>query len=162
MTETRGTTELRKAGIDHRLMAYAYDGGGAAAERAAAALDVPPERMFKSLVARAGDELVFALLPATSELSLKKLAAAAAAKQARMAAPTDAERATGYQIGGISPLGSKRRLRVFLDTSALGHDRICLNAGGRGAIVEVATDQLITLIDAATVDLAAAAGARYE
>jgi Cys-tRNA(Pro)/Cys-tRNA(Cys) deacylase len=162
MAETRGTTELRKAGIEHRLMAYAYAGGGAAAERAADALDVPPERMFKSLVARAGDELVFALLPATSELSLKKLAAAAAAKQARMAAPTDAERATGYQIGGISPLGSKRRLRVFLDTSALGHDRICLNAGGRGAIVEVATDQLITLIDAATVDLAAAAGAGYE
>ncbi|MDX6548442.1 MAG: Cys-tRNA(Pro)/Cys-tRNA(Cys) deacylase [Gaiellales bacterium] len=157
MAETRGTTELRKAGIDHRLMAYPYaGGGGAAAERAAEALDVSPARMFKSLVARAGDDLVFALLPATSELSLKKLAAAAGAKQARMAGPRDAERATGYQIGGISPLGSKRRLRVFLDASALDHDRICLNAGGRGAIVEVATGRLIAVIDAATVDLAAA------
>jgi len=73
MAETRGTTELRRAGIDHRLMAYAYAGGGAA-ERAAEALDVAPERMFKSLVARAGDDLVFALLPATSELSLSSRA----------------------------------------------------------------------------------------
>jgi Cys-tRNA(Pro)/Cys-tRNA(Cys) deacylase len=163
MAETRGTTELRRAGIDHRLMAYAYAGGGGAAEHAAEALDVPPERMFKSLVARAGDDLVFALLPATSELSLKKLATAAGAKQARMAEPRDAERATGYQIGGISPLGSKRRLRVFLDASALGHDRICLNAGGRGAIVDVATGQLIALVDAVAVDLAAVpAGAGHE
>lgn len=163
MAETRGTTELRGAGIDHRLMTYAYAGGGGAAEYAAEALDVPPERMFKSLVARAGDDLVFALLPATSELSLKKLATAAGAKQARMAEPRDAERATGYQIGGISPLGSKRRLRVFLDASALDHDRICLNAGGRGAIVDVATGQLIALVDAVAVDLAAVpAGAGHE
>jgi Cys-tRNA(Pro)/Cys-tRNA(Cys) deacylase len=163
MAETRGTTELRRAGIDHRLMTYVYAGGSGAAELAAEALDVPPERMFKSLVARAGDDLVFALLPATSELSLKKLATAAGAKQARMAEPRDAERATGYQIGGISPLGSKRRLRVFLDASALDHDRICLNAGGRGAIVDVATGQLIALVDAVAVDLAAVpAGAGHE
>ena len=95
--------------------------------------------MFKSLVARADEELVFALLPATSELSLKKLAAAAGAKHAQMAPPRDAERATGYQLGGISPLGSRRPLRVFVDESALGFERICLNAGGRGKIVELAT-----------------------
>ena len=133
MAETRGTTELRRAGVEHRLMAYAYAGGGGTAEQAAEALGVEPERMFKSLVAAAGDELVFALVPAGGELSLKKLAASAGTKQARMAAPRDAERVTGYQLGGISPLGSRRRLRVFLDASALGHERICLNAGGRGA-----------------------------
>jgi Cys-tRNA(Pro)/Cys-tRNA(Cys) deacylase len=155
MAETRGTTELRRAGVEHRLMAYAYAGGGGAAEQAAAALGVEPERMFKSLVAAAGDELVFALVPASSELSLKKLAASAGAKQARMADPRDAERATGYQLGGISPLGSRRRLRVFLDASAHGYERICLNAGGRGVIVEVDTAALVPLVDAASADLQA-------
>jgi Cys-tRNA(Pro)/Cys-tRNA(Cys) deacylase len=155
MAETRGTTELRRAGIEHRVMTYAYAGGGAAAERAADALGVEPERMFKSLVAAAGDELVFALVPATTELSLKRLAATAGAKQARMAEPHDAERVTGYQLGGISPLGSRRRMRVFLDASALAHERICLNAGGRGAIVEVGTAALIALVDAVTADLQA-------
>jgi Cys-tRNA(Pro)/Cys-tRNA(Cys) deacylase len=155
MAETRGTTELRRAGIEHRLMAYAYTGGGGAAEHAAEKLGVEPERMFKSLVAAAGDELVFALVPASGELSLKKLAASAGTKQARMAEPRDAERATGYQVGGISPLGSRRRLRVFLDASALGHERICLNAGGRGAIVELETATLVPLVDAVSADLQA-------
>jgi Cys-tRNA(Pro)/Cys-tRNA(Cys) deacylase len=155
MAETRGTTELRRAGIEHRLMTYAYAGGGSTAERAADALGVEPERMFKSLVAAAGDEPVFALVPATAELSLKRLAASAGAKQARMAEPRDAERVTGYQLGGISPLGSRRRMRVFLDASARAHERICLNAGGRGAIVEVEPAALIALLDAVIADLQA-------
>jgi Cys-tRNA(Pro)/Cys-tRNA(Cys) deacylase len=111
--------------------------------------------MYKSLVARAGDELVFALVPATSELSLKKLATAAGAKHAAMADPRDAERATGYQVGGISPLGSRRALRVFLDAGAERVERICLNAGNRGHIVEVATADLIALTAAEVRDLCA-------
>jgi Cys-tRNA(Pro)/Cys-tRNA(Cys) deacylase len=111
--------------------------------------------MFKSLVARAGDELVFALLPATAELSLKKLAAAAGVKHAEMADPRDAERATGYQVGGMSPLGSRRRMRVYLDQSGEAFERICLNAGGRGQIVEVPTAKLVELVGATLVDLAA-------
>jgi Cys-tRNA(Pro)/Cys-tRNA(Cys) deacylase len=112
--------------------------------------------MFKSLVARAGGELVFALVPATSELSLKKLAAAAGVKHAEMAEPRAAERATGYQVGGMSPLGSRKRLPVFIDESGREFDRICLNAGGRGQIVEVGTLELVELVDARLVDLAAA------
>jgi Cys-tRNA(Pro)/Cys-tRNA(Cys) deacylase len=112
--------------------------------------------MFKSLVVRAGEELVFALLPATSELSLKKLASAACAKHAQMAPPKDAERATGYQVGGISPLGSRKPLRVFIDESALGFDQVCLNAGGRGQIVEVPTSALVDLTSATATDLQAA------
>ena len=155
MAETRGTTELRRAGIDHRLMAYAYGGAGSTAERAAKALGVEPERMFKSLVAVAGEEPVFALVPASGELSLKKLAGTAGAKQARMAEQRDAERATGYQVGGISPLGSRRRLRVFIDASALEHQRICLNAGGRGVIVELETAAIVALVEAVVADLQA-------
>ena len=155
MAETRGTSQLRRAKVEHRLHEYAYSGQGPAAGEAAEQLGIEPERMFKSLVAAAGDELVFALLPATAELSLKKLASAAGAKSARMAQPKDAERATGYQVGGISPLGSRRPLRAFLDSSALGFDRVFLNAGGRGKIVELATTDLLAQTGAEPVDLRA-------
>src|SRR5207247_7481226 len=141
MTETRGTTELRRAGVAHRLLRYGYRNGGGA-EQAADDLGVERERMFKSLVARAGDGLVFALVPATTELSLKKLAAAAGVKHAAMADPREAERATGYQVGGISPLGSRRRLPVFLDVGASRFGQVYLNAGGRGHIVELGTADL--------------------
>jgi Cys-tRNA(Pro)/Cys-tRNA(Cys) deacylase len=137
-------------------MRYTYraDGG---AEQAAADLGVEPQRMFKSLVAKAGTELVFALVAADSELSLKKLAAAAGAKHAEMAPPREAERATGYQVGGISPLGSRKRLRVFLDAGAERYERVCLNAGNRGHIMEVSTADLVRLTEATVVDLAAEA-----
>ena len=156
MSETRGTTALRRAGIEHRLMRYDYDAHGGALQ-AAAELDVEPTRMFKSLVARAGDELVFALVAADAVLSPKKLAAAAGAKHASMAEARDAERATGYQVGGMSPLGSRKQLRVFLDASAEAFPRICLNAGNRGHIVEVATADLVQLTGATVVDLRAVA-----
>ena len=146
MAETRGTTELRRAGVEHTLMRYAYRHGGGA-EQAADDLGVEPARMFKSLVARAGDDLVFALVPATSELSLKK--------HAEMADPREAERATGYQVGGMSPLGSRKRLPVYLDESGGEFERICLNAGGRGQIVELGTLELVELVGAQLVDLAA-------
>jgi Cys-tRNA(Pro)/Cys-tRNA(Cys) deacylase len=137
-------------------MTYAYRHGGGA-EQAADDLGVERARMFKSLVARAGGELVFALVPATAELSLKKLAAASGVKHAEMADPRDAERATGYQVGGMSPLGSRRRLPVFLDESSRAFERICLNAGGRGQIVELGTSELVELVGARLADLATAA-----
>jgi Cys-tRNA(Pro)/Cys-tRNA(Cys) deacylase len=147
---------LRKAGVEHRLLRYDYRSEGGA-EQAAADLGVAPERMYKSMVAAAGDELVFALVPADSWLSLKKLAAAAGAKHAAMAQPRDAERVTGYQVGGISPLGSRKTLRTFLDSGAEQFERICLNAGNRGHIVEVATTDLVRLTGATVVDLRAGA-----
>jgi Cys-tRNA(Pro)/Cys-tRNA(Cys) deacylase len=134
------------------LLSYAYRHGGGA-EQAADDLGVERPRMFKSLVARAGDDLVFALVPATAELSLKKLAAAAGVKHAEMAAPRDAERATGYQVGGMSPLGSRKRLPVYLDATGADFDRICLNAGGRGQIVEMGPADLVQLVDARLADL---------
>jgi len=153
MSQTRGTTELRRAGIEHRALQYRYTGAGPAAGEAARELGVEPERMFKTLVALAGDEPVFALVPADAELSLKKLAAAAGVKHAAMAPRDLAERRTGYQVGGISPLGSRQALRVFLDESALAHERVCLNAGGRGEIVEVATADLVSHVSATAADL---------
>ena len=154
MAATRATGILRKAGVEHRLMEYDYRSQDAAAW-AAEALAIEPERMFKSLVAAAGDQHVFALLPATSELSLKRLAAAAGTKHAQMADPRDAERLTGYQVGGISPLGARRPLPVFLDASAEGFELLCLNAGARGLIVELATSDLIKLTSAVLAELQA-------
>jgi Cys-tRNA(Pro)/Cys-tRNA(Cys) deacylase len=154
MAETRGTKQLRSAGVDHRLLAYAYrDRGGA--DQAAADLGVEPARMLKSLVARAGEALVFALVPASAELSLRKLAAATGAKSTAMAAPAEAERATGYRVGGMSPLGSRRRLPVYLDRTTAGFPRLCINAGGRGQIVELATADLVALTGARIADIAA-------
>ncbi|HEU0193307.1 MAG TPA: YbaK/EbsC family protein [Gaiellales bacterium] len=155
MAATRGTTELRRAGIEHRILSYAYRAGGSAGEDAARALGVPPERMLKSLVTRAGDGLVFALVPVSAELSLKKLAAAAGSKSAAMAPPADAERATGYQLGGISPLGSRRRLPVFVERAALAFPHVCVNGGGRGVIVELAAADLVALTAATPADLTA-------
>ncbi len=137
-------------------MRYAYSSDGGA-RQAADDLDVEPARMFKSLVARAGDELVFALVAADAVLSPKKLATAAGVKHAVMAEARAAERATGYQVGGISPLGSRKALRVFLDAGAEEFPRICLNAGNRGHIVEVGTADLVRLTGAAVADLRAEA-----
>jgi Cys-tRNA(Pro)/Cys-tRNA(Cys) deacylase len=154
MAATRGTTELRRAGVEHRVLTYAYHPGGSAGNEAAEALAVAPERMLKSLVAHAGERLVFALVPVSGELSLKKLAAAAGSKSAAMATPADAERATGYQVGGISPLGSRRRLPVFVDQAAIAHPLVLVNGGGRGVIVELAAADLMALTGATAADLA--------
>jgi Cys-tRNA(Pro)/Cys-tRNA(Cys) deacylase len=154
MAATRTTGVLRKAGVEHRLLEYEYRSEDAAAW-AAEALEIEPERMFKSLVAVAGDRHVFALLPASADLSLKRLASAAGAKHAQMAAPRDAERLTGYQVGGISPLGARRTLPVFLDASAETFELICLNAGARGLIVELRTVDLVRLTKAVPFDLQA-------
>jgi Cys-tRNA(Pro)/Cys-tRNA(Cys) deacylase len=153
MAETRGTTDLRRAGIEHRVLAYAYTGDGPVAAEAAAALGVDAAALFKTLVALAGEEPVFALVPGDRELAPKLLAMAAGAKYVRLADRQTAERLTGYQVGGISPLGSKRRLRAFVDESAASLPSVMLNAGGRGQIVEVGSGTLLAHLDATVAPL---------
>jgi Cys-tRNA(Pro)/Cys-tRNA(Cys) deacylase len=143
MAETRGTNELRAAGIEHRVLTYRYTGSGPVAEKAAIELGVEPGRVFKTLVWLVDGNPVLALVPADDELAPKRLAAAAGGKHATIADRKLAERVSGYQIGGISPLGSRQRLAVYVDDSALAYDRILLNAGGRGVIVEIGTTDLV-------------------
>ncbi|MEU1762487.1 Cys-tRNA(Pro) deacylase [Micromonospora sp. NPDC005257] len=114
----------------------------------AAALGVPPERVFKSLVAEVDGALTVAVVPVTGELDLKALAAAVGGKRAAMADRAVAERATGYLRGGISPLGQRRRLPTMLDSSALAHPTVYVSAGRRGLQVELAPTDLLTLTDA--------------
>jgi Cys-tRNA(Pro)/Cys-tRNA(Cys) deacylase len=118
---------------------------------AAEKLNVPPERVFKTLVAQIdGKQLVLAVVPVAARLDPKKLAAAAGGKKAQMAEPTAAERATGYVVGGISPLGGRKRLPAFLDESVQAHETVLVSAGQRGLQIELSPEDLRALT-AATV-----------
>lgn len=136
---------LEQHGIWHRTRSYEVDAVETTyGEAVAAALGVEPERLFKTLIARLKEgELVVGLVPASSSLDLRLLARAAGAKSADMAAPREAERATGYVTGGISPFGQKRSMRTFADSSIAACDTIFVSAGRRGLQVEVRPADLL-------------------
>jgi Cys-tRNA(Pro)/Cys-tRNA(Cys) deacylase len=121
---------------------------------AAEKLNVPPERVFKTLVAQIGKQLVLAVVPVAARLDLKKLAAAAGGKKAQMADPAAAERATGYVLGGISPLGGRKRLPAFLDESMQGQETVLVSAGQRGLQIELSPEDLRNLTGARAAGLA--------
>jgi len=154
--QTRATQALDKAGKAFELLEYDYDPDAASIGlQAAAALGVPPAMVFKTLMVMAGDEVCVALLPSDRELSLKALAAAAGKKSAALLKPADAERISGYHIGGISPLGQKKRQRCFIDDSALTLSAMVLNGGRRGLQIKIAPADLIAALDATTGNFAA-------
>ena len=140
---------VRRAKVDHRVIEYDSDVEHGYGEEAATALGVPPDRVFKTLVAKLdGKQLVVALVPVQTMLSLKSLAALADAKHAEMATPQEAERATGYRVGGISPLGQRRSLRTFADDSIMALERVYVSAGRRGLELELLPADLVGLTDA--------------
>ena len=154
-TGTRAITALRRAGVPHELHAYETPArhGASRNERpnygleAAAALGVDPSWVCKTLVVAADGVLTLAIVPTSRTLDLKRLAAAVGAHRAVMAEPADAERATGYLVGGISPIASTRPLRVILDAPAAALDRIYVSAGRRGLQVSLAPGDLIGVVD---------------
>jgi Cys-tRNA(Pro)/Cys-tRNA(Cys) deacylase len=151
---TPATLALLKAGVAFTIHEYDYDPSAKRiGMQAAEALGIEPARLLKTLMARAGDEVVCVLAPSDREVNLKKLAAAAGAKSAAMLGAAEAERISGYHVGGISPLGQKKRVRVFIDESALSFDRLVLNGGRRGLQVELASDDLVQALDAQAVDV---------
>jgi Cys-tRNA(Pro)/Cys-tRNA(Cys) deacylase len=151
---TPATLALEKSGVAFRLHEYDYDPHAEKVGlQAAAALGVAPERLLKTLMAKAGGQVVCVLVPSDREVSLKRLAAAAGAKDAAMLPPAEAERFTGYHVGGISPFGQKKRARVFVDAGVLGHASVILNGGRRGLQIEIATADLVRLLDATAVEL---------
>lgn len=147
---------LRRAEIDFELLEYAHDPTVPAyGEEAARALNLPAQAVFKTLLANIdGKRLVVALVPVSGSLDLKALARAASGKKAIMAEATAAERATGYVVGGISPLGQKQRLETFVDTSAEKLARIHVSGGRRGLELALAPADLQRLIAARLVPLA--------
>jgi Cys-tRNA(Pro)/Cys-tRNA(Cys) deacylase len=148
-TGTPATKALADAGVEHRLHPYTHD---PAAEsyglEAATALGVEPSRVFKTLVADVDGVLCVGIVPVDRSLDLKALAAAVGGKRAAMAERAAAERATGYVLGGISPLGQRRRLRTVLDSSAYDHATVLVSGGRRGLDVELAPADLARLTDA--------------
>src|SRR3954465_10213901 len=136
---TPATVALTKAGVAFTLHEYDYDPNAARiGMQAAHALGVDPARLLKTLMARAGNATGCVLVPSDAEVSLKKLAAAAGVKDASMLPPGDAERITGYHVGGISPFGQKKRARVFIAHASLVHPTIIVNGGRRGLQLELA------------------------
>jgi Cys-tRNA(Pro)/Cys-tRNA(Cys) deacylase len=153
---TPATVVLQKAGIAFTLHEYDYDPNAARiGMQAAEALGVDPARLLKTLMAKAGGAVVCVLVPSDAEASLKKLAAAAGAKDAAMLPPTEAERITGYHVGGISPFGQKKRARVFVDQSALAQASIIVNGGRRGLQIELAPADLVRVLEATAAVLVA-------
>jgi Cys-tRNA(Pro)/Cys-tRNA(Cys) deacylase len=110
--------------------------------------------VFKTLVVQVDDRLVVAVLAVTDSLSLKALASAAGGKRAKLATVADAERATGYVVGGISPLGQRRRLPTYLDNSAVEHSTLLVSGGRRGLELQLKPDTLIRLTRAVLVPIA--------
>ena len=141
MLETSGTT--------FTLHEYKTGGGDRSyGEAVADALDLDPDRVFKTLVASVDGSPVIAIVPVSGHLSMKKVARAAGGKHAAMAEPADAQRLTGYVVGGISPFGQRRPIPVYIDDTATIHETVFVSAGRRGLQVEVAPDDLIALTGA--------------
>jgi Cys-tRNA(Pro)/Cys-tRNA(Cys) deacylase len=138
---------LKKHKIKHRVLSYIHDPKAASyGLEAADKLGLEPERVFKTLLAATEkEELLVAIVPVGGTLDLKALAHAASAKKTDMANPQVAQRATGYLVGGISPLGQKKRLRTFIDSSATRFETVFVSAGRRGLEVELSAHALSEL-----------------
>lgn len=143
---TPAVKAAEKAGAVFKLHEYEHAAGAAFGVEAAEAMGVEPERVFKTLVASVdGVGLVVGVVPVAGSLDLKALAAAVGGKKAAMADAAEAERATGYVLGGISPLGQKRRLRTVVDDSAQSFETVFVSAGRRGLEIELAPADLLSL-----------------
>ena len=146
---TPATMSVEKSGVAYTLHEYDYDANAPRIGlQAAEALGIMPSRMLKTLMARAGKEMICVLAPSDREISLNRLAGVAGAKEAAMLPPDEAERVTGYHVGGISPFGQKRRVRVFVEESALAHATVLVNGGRRGLQIEIAPADLVRLLAA--------------
>lgn len=147
---TPAVNALKQAGITHRLLEYDYDpDADAIGMAAAAALGVDPAMLFKTLVSDVdGVGLVCAVIPSPARLDLKALAAAAGGKRAQLAEPKVAERISGYVIGGISPLGMKRRLPTLIDASAGTLSEMIVNGGRRGLQIVAAPTDIVQVLSA--------------
>lgn len=153
---TPGIVAAQRAGVAHAVHEYFHDPHAASfGLEAAEKLGVAAEQVFKTLVVKLdGRALAVGIVPVNRTLDLKAIAGALRAKRAAMADLVEAERATGYVAGGISPLGQRKRLPTALDESALRWERIYVSAGRRGLDIELAPADLLRLCGAITAAIA--------
>lgn len=153
MKKTRAIQILDSSRVPYEVRVFESDGFTPALE-AARELAIPPEAMFKTIVARGERRgVVLAMVPSDHTLNLRKLAQLMGDKRVELVEADDLLRLTGYIKGGVSPLGGKRSYPAFIDRSALQHPRISVSAGRRGVVVLVTPTDLIRLTGASVSDL---------
>ncbi len=145
----------KKNKVSYKIHEYSHDESSESyGLEAAEKMGVTAERVFKTLVVSLDSkELVVGVIPVSSMLSMKLIAKAVGAKRAAMADKSDVERSTGYVLGGVSPLGQKKRLRTIIDSSAKSHSTIYVSAGRRGLEIELSPDDLSTLTRGAMAEI---------
>lgn len=152
---TPATVALTAAGIAFTTHPYAHEPTAASyGLEAAEALGVEPGRVFKTLLVEGDKGLAVGIVPVDRQLDLKALATALGVKRVQMADPRAAERVTGYVVGGISPVGQKRRLPTILDESAAAHDTVLVSGGRRGLDLELSPADLRAATDATLAPIA--------
>lgn len=152
---TPGINLVKKSKVTHKVHSYEHDPGAASyGLEAAEKLSIDPRQVFKTLVVKLdGDTLAVGVVPVVEKLNMKLIAKAAGAKKAAMAEPAEVERTTGYVLGGVSPLGQKKRLKTFVDSSAKNLSTIFVSAGRRGLEIELSPRDLLNLVNGAFADL---------
>jgi Cys-tRNA(Pro)/Cys-tRNA(Cys) deacylase len=151
---TPATMALSKAGIPFTTATYLYDpDADRVGLQAAEALGVPPSIVLKTLMAELDGNPVCVVVPSDAEVNMKKLAAAFGGKSAQMMKPADAERLTGYKVGGISPFGQRKLVPTCVEELATLEDEVFLNGGQRGLQIRMRPDDLVRALEARTADL---------
>jgi len=153
---TAATLALTKAGVGFTYFPYDYDPDAPRIGlKAAEALGKAPEQVFKTLMAEVDGKPVCVVVPSDSEVSMKKLAAAFGGKSANMMKPADAERLTGFKVGGISPFGQRKKVPTAIDETVELFDEVLINGGQRGLLVGLSPVDAARVTEAKLVDLAA-------
>ena len=146
---TPATRALDQAKVAYALRTYDYDPEAPSIGlHAAASLGEPPGRVLKTLIAKVDGRPVCVVLASDREVSMKALAAALKGKAAEMAKPADAERMSGYRIGGVSPFGQKKPLPTVLDQPALDWPKVFVNGGQRGLQIELEPGEIVRVLGA--------------
>ncbi len=147
---TPAINEAKKQKIEYRIHQYSHDANHSSyGMEAAEKLNIDVARVFKTLVLQLDDgKLTVGIVPVSGQLNLKQQAKAAGGKKAAMADAKLVEKSTGYVLGGVSPLGQKKRLSTVIDSSATNHETILVSAGRRGLEIELSPDDLCRLTSA--------------
>ena len=153
---TQGTLLLDRLGIAYELHPYDYDPDAPRVGlQAAEALGVEPGQAFKTLMLEVDGKPVCAVIPTDQEASLKKVAAIFSGKSAQMMRAPDAERVTGYKVGGIGPFGQKRKVPTAFDETIELYDRVYINAGQRGLLLSIVPADAVRATEGSIADLCA-------
>jgi Cys-tRNA(Pro)/Cys-tRNA(Cys) deacylase len=153
---TQGTLLLDTLGIAYDLHPYTYDADAPRVGlQAAEALGIAPGQTFKTLMMEVDGKPVCAVIPSDMEASLKKVAAIFAGKSAQMMKVPDAERLSGYKVGGIGPFGQKRKVPTAFDETLELYDRVYINAGQRGLLLSIAPADAVKAAEGKVAELTA-------